>query len=394
MDDNAVNRRILREMLTNWQMQPTVVASGAAAIVEMLQAARAGNPFPLVILDGMMPEMDGFMVVEKIREHAELSGATVMMLTSAMPCGAAARCGDLGVASYLTKPVTQSELLDAILVAFGDDFKSTQADQAESTGNGAQPIARLRILLAEDNIINRAVASRTLEKLGHTLIHAADGVEAVEAYKENQIDLVLMDIQMPEMDGFEATRAIRQIQAATGRRAPIVAMTAHAMAGDRERCLSGGMDDYISKPMRRDDLFRVLKSVTSNDMKTQNAENEEEPAAEAILNSREELLEQCDGDEDLLAKLVELFQKDTPEIVAAIREAVERSDALALTSSAHKLLSSVGAFGAARARGLAFELEEQGRQSDFNHAAERLERLEEEMDRIYAALADYGAVLV
>ena len=126
VDDNAVNRRILREMLANWRMQPTVVASGAAAIVEMLRAAHAGQPFPLVILDGMMPEMDGFMVAEKIREHAELSGATVMMLSSPMPRGAAARCGELGVASYLTKPVTQSELLDAILIALGGELKASQ----------------------------------------------------------------------------------------------------------------------------------------------------------------------------------------------------------------------------------------------------------------------------
>ena len=176
---------------------------------------------------------------------------------------------------------------------------------------------------------------------------------------------------------------------ATGRHTPIVAMTAHAMAGDRERCLAAGMDDYISKPLRREELYRVLAGVAKSSRGSGDAVE-----SEAIFHSREELLEQCDGDEELLAKVVELFQENTPEILGAIRAAVEQSDATALASSAHKLLSSVGAFGATRARGLALQLEEQGRQSDFTHAEERLDSLEDEVNKICAALANYGAVLV
>jgi signal transduction histidine kinase/CheY-like chemotaxis protein len=261
VDDNAVNRRILREMLAHWRMQPSVVASGAAAIVEMLRAARAGTPFPLVILDGMMPEMDGFMVAEQIHEHAELSGATVMMLSSAMPAGATARCAELGVASYLMKPVSQAELIEAILIALGGTAEPEPAAEAAQIVRAA---SGLRILLAEDNVINRALAAGILEKRGHSLVHAANGYEAVEAAAREAFDLIFMDVQMPEMDGLEATRRIRESELATGRHTPIAAMTAHAMAGDRERCLAAGMDDYISKPLQKAELLALLERIAAD----------------------------------------------------------------------------------------------------------------------------------
>jgi two-component system sensor histidine kinase/response regulator len=260
VDDNAGNRRILREMLANWRMEPVVAASGAEALVEMLRAARAGMPFPLVILDGMMPEMNGFMVAEKIREHAELSGATLMMLTSAKSSGAAARCGELGIASYLTKPVTQSELLQAILIAMGGtaamsiEAKAAPMEQATTS---------LRILLAEDNVINRALAAAILGKRGHSLVHAVNGREAVEAAAREDFDLVFMDVQMPEMDGIEATRRIREMELMTGRHTPIAAVTAHAMAGDRDRCIAAGMDEYISKPLLKAELLALIERISA-----------------------------------------------------------------------------------------------------------------------------------
>jgi signal transduction histidine kinase/DNA-binding response OmpR family regulator len=263
VDDNAVNRRILREMLSNWQMQPSVVASGETAIIEMLRAARGGVPFPLVILDGMMPDMDGFMVAEKIREYAELSGATVMMLTSGMTPGAAVRCGELGIASYLTKPVAQAELLDAILVAIGSYRDVPAVDPVPVRALPvAKPHSGLRILLAEDNVINRTVATGIMEKRGHTVVQAADGREAVEASKLESFDVIFMDVQMPVMDGFDATRAIRQLEAINGTHTPIIAMTAHAMAGDRDRCLAAGMDDYLAKPIQKEDLLCLLQSMS------------------------------------------------------------------------------------------------------------------------------------
>ncbi len=254
-DDNAVNRRILSEMFARWGMQVTVVASGASALTAMLHAAHAGTPFPLVLLDGIMPEMDGFAVAEKIRQYPELSPATLMMLSSAMPGEIAARCKELRVAGYFMKPVSQHELLEAILTAI------SVAEEREPAVDTA-PILRAaivrRILLAEDNVVNRAVAAAILEKCGHSLVHAVNGREAVEAAAREQFDLIFMDVQMPEMDGYEATRRIRAAERTTGRHTPIAAMTAHAMAGDRERCLSAGMDDYLSKPLDKVELFALL----------------------------------------------------------------------------------------------------------------------------------------
>ena len=376
VDDNAVNRRILREMLLHWRMQPSVVASGAAAIVEMLRAAHAGTPFPLVILDGMMPEMDGFMVVEQIREHAELSGATLMMLTSGMPAGAVARCGELGVASYLTKPVTQAELIDAILIAIGG---AIEIEPAVVTSPVPRAATGLRILVAEDNPINRAVAAGILEKRGHSLVHAGNGREALEAVARETFDLILMDGQMPEMDGFEATRRIRELEEATGAHTRIVAMTAHAMAGDRERCLAAGMDDYVSKPLRKEDLLRAVDGA--------GAVAVEDKSETTFPSGREELLSQCDGDEELVSELVSIFQENTPQIVQSIGDAIEKRDAPALAVSAHKLLSSLGAFGAREAGTLARRLERHGQENDFHGTKERFTELERETDKIYAALA-------
>ena len=208
----------------------------------------------------MMPEMDGFTVAEKIREHLELSGATVMMLSSAMPAGATARCRELRVAGYFMKPVSQPELLDAILIAMAAAAQ-WDADGGRRDRSCASR-AELRILLAEDNIVNRAVAAAILERCGHSLVHAANGREAVEAAAREAFDLIFMDVQMPEMDGFEATSHIREAEQATGRHTPIAAMTAHAMVGDRERCLTAGMDDYISKPISQAELFALLERIS------------------------------------------------------------------------------------------------------------------------------------
>jgi CheY-like chemotaxis protein len=237
----------------------------------------------------------------------------------------------------------------------------------------------LRILVAEDNLINRAVATGVLEKQGHLLVHAATGREAVEAFSDGSFDLILMDLQMPEMDGFEATHQIRELEKITGSHTRIVAMTAHAMAGDRERCLAEGMDDYVSKPLRKEDLLRALEAVSV-------AEHDDRTEMTPHYN-REQLLTQCDGDEDLMAELVSIFRDNTPQIIQAIGEVVEKRDAPGLATQAHKLLSSLGTFGAGRARALALALEKHGQENDFRGAKERFTELERETDKIYAALA-------
>ncbi|HEV7402366.1 MAG TPA: response regulator, partial [Chthoniobacteraceae bacterium] len=398
VDDNAVHRRILRDLLVHWRMEPSVVASGAAAIVEMLQAARAGTPFPLVILDGMMPEMDGFMVAEQMRKHTELSGATVMMLSSAAAAGAAARCLELGLASYLPKPVSQSELLDALLLALGgaagdSSSSSTNADGSRTRDQDEDERKTLRILLAEDNVINRALAAGMLEKRGHFIVHAANGREAVAAAAQEDFDVIFMDVQMPEMDGLEATRRIREAERATGRHVPIAAMTAHAMAGDRERCLAAGMDAYLAKPLHKAELLALLARVAAaRDAAepTLSLPAHAAPRKEGPTHSREKLLDQLDGDEALLQRMIVLFHEDTPRLLDNIRDSVARRAAPDLARSAHALMSSLGVFGAREARRLTRQLEAQAREEINAQTDRTFAALEQETADIHAALATFS----
>lgn len=261
VDDNYTNRRVLCGMLTRWGMNPTAVDGGQAALQALKIAKDAERPFPLILLDGHMPEMDGFSLAERIQADPGLVGATIMMLTSAGHMGDAARCRALGISAYLVKPIRQTELLDSICQVLRKspqkrpDLLVTRHTLREAKG-------RLRILLAEDNAVNQTLAVRLLEKRGYAVTVAGDGRAAVAALQSQPFDLVLMDIQMPGMDGFEATAAIRASEESTGAHIPIVAMTAHALKGDQERCLAAWMDDYISKPIRTSELFAAIERAT------------------------------------------------------------------------------------------------------------------------------------
>ncbi|MBI1816508.1 MAG: response regulator [Deltaproteobacteria bacterium] len=260
VDDNATNRRILNELLTHWQMRPTTVDSGEAALGCMMHAATGGAPFPLVLVDAHMPEMDGFELAERIKRTPALAGATIMMLSSADLLGEAARCRELGVAAFLTKPLRQSELLEAMLLALRSF--TPDASTASDVPRPADASARaLRILLAEDNAVNQRLGVRLLEKRGHTVIVANNGREALAIFTRGVFDLVLMDIQMPVMDGFEATAAIRALELDRGTYTPIIALTANAMKGDQERCLTAGMDGYVSKPIQPAHLYDMIERI-------------------------------------------------------------------------------------------------------------------------------------
>ena len=258
VDDNATNRQILLKMLTNWHTNPTAVDSGARAITALREAQGLGRIYPLILLDAQMPEMDGFALAECIKRNPDWKTATIMMLSSAGQRGDAKRCRELGVAAYLTKPVRQGELLDAILTALGTR-PTKEASPALVTRHSLREASNhLRILLVEDNAVNQVLAKRLLEKRGHSVVVAGNGKEALAALEKQSFDLVFMDVQMPEMDGLEATAAIRAKEKISGNHLAVIAMTAHAMVGDRERCLDAGMDDYITKPIRLDELARVL----------------------------------------------------------------------------------------------------------------------------------------
>jgi signal transduction histidine kinase/ligand-binding sensor domain-containing protein/DNA-binding response OmpR family regulator len=261
VDDNATNRRILQEMLSNWGMRPTVAESGSAALRCVKQAE---DPFTLILSDLNMPDMDGFTLVEQLRNGSDLAvEAKVIMLTSAGQLGDAARCRELGVAANLTKPVSQSELFECIVRVL-----RASTPQAESAAPMTHHTLRegkrnLHILLVEDNVVNQRLAERLLEKHGYRVTVRANGCEAIAALDQENFDVVLMDVQMPVMDGFEATGAIRVREQSTGRHLPVIAMTAHAMRGDQERCLAAGMDGYIAKPIRGQELIDLVEHFSA-----------------------------------------------------------------------------------------------------------------------------------
>jgi len=258
VDDNATNRRILDAMLRHWLMEPALAEGGDFALATMEHNAASGKIFPLVLIDAQMPEMDGFTLAEKIKQNPKLATATIMMLTSVGQRGDAARCRELGIAAYLIKPIRQSELLRAILEALGKPSGTLKRPPLVTRHSLRETQAAAHILLAEDNAVNQKLAMRLLEKRGLSVTAAGNGKEVLAALEKQSFDLVLMDIQMPEMDGFEATALIREKEKLTGAHLPIIALTAYAMKGDEERCRAAGMDDYIAKPIRPQDLFRVI----------------------------------------------------------------------------------------------------------------------------------------
>ena len=261
VDDNRTNRRILEGMLGRWEMKSTSAQDGEEALTKLSEAQQSGEPFALILMDMHMPNMDGFQLIERIRERPGSAAATIMMLTSAGHLGDAARCKELGVAAYLLKPIRQSELREAIARVLGarEQKGAIPLITRYSLHDAREPSSSLRILLAEDNPVNQRLASRLLEKRGHSVMVAENGLEALAALEKESFDLVLMDMQMPVMDGFEATAAIRKKEETRGNHLPVVALTAHAMKGDREKCLAGGMDGYLAKPIRPQELDEILQ---------------------------------------------------------------------------------------------------------------------------------------
>jgi signal transduction histidine kinase/DNA-binding response OmpR family regulator len=258
VDDNYTNRRVLHGMLVRWGMNPTCVDGGKAALQALEAAKNAGQQYPLILLDGQMPEIDGFTLADQIKKDAELIGCTIMMLTSAGHLGDASRCRALGISAYLVKPIRQAELLQSICQVLKRTGQSSQSGQQPALPREVRPLC---VLLAEDNKVNQTLATRLLEKWGHIVTIVENGADAVDTLNQRSFDVVLMDVQMPKMDGLEATAAIRLKERATGEHIPIIALTAHALNGDRERCMEAGMDGYVTKPLSRKELQIALESV-------------------------------------------------------------------------------------------------------------------------------------
>ena len=386
VDDNATNRRILEEILTQWRMRPVAVAGARAALEEMEAAAVAGRPYPLVLLDANMPVMDGFDLAAKIQKSPRLAGGSIMMLSSGARAGDRARCFELGIKAYLTKPVKQSDLMDTIvgvLVSRPEGRKVLPRAEAPKAGG-----RRLRVLVAEDNAVNQQVAAGMLERAGHQAIVAANGREALALLEKQAFDLVLMDVQMPGLDGLETTAAIRERERELGgRRLPIVAVTAHAMKGDAERCLAAGMDAYVAKPLQPKELAAAIEAVLGPE-KTPSARRppESRPASKVVDFAR--LLERVGGDRKALAELVGIFRADSPKQIARVRKAVRDEDAPALRAAAHAIKGAVGNFAAQGATEAAVRLQRMGESGDLAGAGDALARLEHEIERVLKALAE------
>jgi len=360
VDDNATNRQVLEEMTAGWDMRPAVAASAEAALAALAQAAKEGAPFSLALIDAQMPDVDGFELARLVRRQPGVESLLMVMMTSAGQRGDAARCRKAGIAAYLPKPVTASELLEAIIAALRAKRHSPDRPVLVTRHSLREGRRRLRILLAEDNAFNEMVAVNLLERRGHSVKVVNNGQAAVEAVAKGSFDLVLMDVQMPEMDGLQATAAIREREGTAGGHVPIVAMTARAMKGDREMCLQAGMDGYVSKPLRAARLFEAIESLGLGIATESAAAPEAAPAPQAGIDHRA-ILDEAGGDVALLRRLAALFKKESDRLLRELKRAVEDRDREAIQFAAHALKSSVGHWGQGEAFQEARTLEEMAR---------------------------------
>jgi CheY-like chemotaxis protein/HPt (histidine-containing phosphotransfer) domain-containing protein len=406
VDDNTTNRRILEELLKSWAMKPTLVDGGRAALAALETAAAEGEPFPLVLLDVNMPDMDGYVLASEIRTRFHFLHPELLVLSSADRAGDGERCRVLGITRRLSKPVKPSDLLDAIVRALDPEQEAPSSSEPSSVAvapSGGEsvaieervlvstPVSRrsLRILLAEDNLVNQRIALAVLEKQGHRVVAVVNGAAAVRAVQQEVFDVVLMDVQMPEMNGLEATRAIRSWECERGGHVPIVAMTAHAMKGARDDCLAAGMDHYLSKPIQIPDVIRVLDEVASV-----NGSGEETvtPSPQPVAFDPEPLLQRIGGDEELLRELVEMFLSEGPPLLEKIRAAIEVKDAEVVERAAHLLKGSACNFAAAEVVRAAQRLENLARTGELFEAGDAYRALEESLSGFRAALDEWLSV--
>ena len=394
VDDNETNRRIVQHQIASWGMESTCVAGGAAALTSLRQEAVKGTKYDLVILDMQMPEMDGFTLASAIKNDPAISSTRLLVLTSLGQRGECELLARAGIARCLTKPVKQSQLFDTLAMIMADESGLTttasKATVMEKTHQHQASNRTMRILLAEDNPVNQAVALSQLRKLGYQVDAATNGVEVLEALKRFPYPIVLMDCQMPELDGYEATAEIRRREAGLSTRTVIIAMTAHALEGEREKCLSVGMDDYLSKPVRVSELAAMLEhwSAPRNREEKSVATSGSKQIGEvfdlAVLESLAELQE--GNSPDLINELIELYLNDTTRVLAELRTALIDEDAGALRRGLHSLKGSSFNLGVRRMSALCAELEQHLDNKVDGELGISLGQLEEEFARVQHAL--------
>jgi CheY-like chemotaxis protein len=389
------------EMLTSWEMDVTSAADARSALALLAPPESPAPKYSIALIDADMPSIDGFELVRQINaRHAGCILHKVMLLTSGDRSGDVARCEQMGLDAWLMKPINQSELFDTLAQVL--HCGAGDGADAGTVAAGAEELPPLRVLLAEDSLYNQKLAVALLERKGHRVVVANNGAQAVELARTQPFDLVLMDVQMPEMDGLEATRAIREREAATGassaaERLPIVAMTAQAMKGDREKCLEAGMDDYLTKPVRAVQLYETVASVMSRSRKEaspaalpEHTRPPEEPprppesptrmtASRAPTNGGHRdlavALKAVDGDAGLLADIARAFLSESPRLLDEIEGAIAHAEPSVLHRAAHTIKGGLRLFGADSAYELACRLEGLGRAGDVQAAGEPFEIL-------------------
>jgi two-component system sensor histidine kinase/response regulator len=390
VDDNATNRRILDEMLTSWRMTPTVVPDAKRALAQLRAAAGGPGRFDVVISDCQMPEVDGFTLARQVKRDETLATTPVVLLTSIASPRDVARCRQLGVDAYLSKPVKHSDLLDALVTTFGVSTRRP----SPALRPARTRVHPLRILLAEDNLVNRKLVTRLLQKRGHRITAVDNGRAAFEAAtsaKRRPFDVVLMDVQMPDMNGLEATSAIRQREQGRGTHVPIIALTAHAMPADRERCLAAGMDGYLAKPIDVDELIAAVETHARG--RQPSAVTPVRSVGQQPVFDEQVALAHAAGDRRLLSEVIALFRSDYPAALRRIDRAVKRADPEGLRLAAHGLKGALATVGSSAGRDAARSLEEAARTGNLAAAPELYATLRETIVSLNRAFAEAGLVV-
>ncbi|HEX4004260.1 MAG TPA: response regulator [Candidatus Acidoferrales bacterium] len=398
VDDNNTNRRILVEMLFTWGMKPECVDGGEAALATLKRAHEEGRPFRLLVSDMHMPLMDGCTLAREIRSNASFSALPIILLSSGGQTDEASLCRPLSISACLMKPVQPSDLLDAILATLPQPslVESMRITAVAAPEAGPDP---LRILLAEDNPVNQKLAVTLLQKRGHTVIATENGQQAVLTLEREKIDLVLMDVQMPVMDGFEAIRLIRAKERISGAHMPIIALTAHAMKGDREKCLAVGADDYVSKPIRISDLLAAMERARKAKVEVaapavSPGESQAPSAAGAIptpdsaapVFDFKDALDRVEGDRDLLDEIICIFTGECSSNMDAIRRACAAADSRVLERLAHTMKGASANLGAVALSQVAFKLEKLAASGDLPSCSPWIDKMQREIELLLPEL--------
>jgi CheY-like chemotaxis protein len=378
-------------MLASWRMTPTTVPDATSALTLLRRTAGRPEQFDVVISDCRMPDVDGFTFARRLKRDPRLATTPVVMLTSIGHPREVVRCRKIGVDAYLSKPVQHSDLLDALVTVFG---VSTRKSPSLARTTRARTRA-LRVLVAEDNLVNRKLVTRLLQKRGHRVTAVETGRAAVAALASpaaKRFDVVLMDVQMPEMNGLEATAAIRQREAAAGGHVPIIALTAHALQGDRERCLAAGMDAYLVKPIDVEEMISTVEACAEGGSSPPIENAATLAAGQLPLFDQGAALKHSGGDRRLLTEVVAFFRADYPSSLRQIGSAIKANDAERLRLSAHALKGALATVGSPAGRQAAFTLEQMGRAGEVDGAPEAFTALRETIVSLEGAFASADLV--